>query len=66
MKITKHGHLHDTGKPFKSTCDHCGCEVEVSRKEIKYRADQRDGDYHYVTCPECGRHIYFIDSRLFS
>lgn len=64
MKVTKHGRKYDDGKSFESECDHCGCEVEVKRSEIKYNSDQRDGGYHYVKCPECGHHIYFVDDRL--
>ena len=64
MKIKKHGRKYDDGKPFESSCDFCGCEVEVERGEIKHSFDQRDGDFHYVKCPECGNYIYFIDDRL--
>jgi len=64
MKIVKHGKRYDDGAPFKGKCDMCGCVVEVTRKEIKHSSDQRDGDYYYVTCPECSHHIYFIDERL--
>lgn len=63
MKVIKHGKYYDDGAPFLGTC-YCGCKVEVLRKEIKYVSDQRDGDYHYVKCPECSANIYITDTRL--
>jgi len=63
MKIIKHGKEFDDGKPIRGKCDHCGCIVEVKRKEIKITYDQRDGDFASVKCPECGSHIY-MNKRL--
>ena len=64
MKIKKHGKKFDDGSPFNGKCDMCGCEVEVTRNEIKETNDQRDGDYYWVSCPECRNPIYFRDKKL--
>ena len=65
MKVTKHGKKYDDGKPFKGKCDSCGCEVEVSRNEIKRGDDGRGEEaFYYISCPECIFQIYFHDRRL--
>ena len=64
MKILKHGKTFDDGKKFKGECHDCGCVVECVRSEIKMTIDQRDGDYHWVKCPECSHHIYFNQKGL--
>jgi len=63
MKVIKHGKQYDDGKPFKGECN-CGCVVEVTRKEIQYQSDQREGSYYYVQCPECFSVIYIEDKRI--
>lgn len=63
MKIIKHGKKYDDGSPFTGKC-YCHCEVEVTRDEISYEPDCRDGDYYYVRCPECDGIIYITDERL--
>jgi len=63
MKVIKHGKQYDDGKPFRGKCC-CGCEVEVKRREVQYHGDSRDGDYHYVKCPECSGDIRIKDKRL--
>ena len=59
-----HGKKYDDGKPFIGECEHCECKVECTKSEIQYNADQRDGNYYYVLCPECKRFIYMLDKRL--
>ena len=58
MKVLKHGNKKKLkGALVQSVCTNCECEVEVRTEEITM--DQRNGDYHWVRCPECHGYIYF-------
>jgi phage FluMu protein Com len=34
-------------------CSFCEAQLEAEESDLKMVYDQRDGDYVYMTCPEC-------------
>lgn len=52
MKIIEQGKKPLLDK--KITCLECSCQFQLeSESEAKFIADQRDGDYYEITCPQC-------------
>jgi len=57
VKIIKRGQAPEE-KTYRSTCRNCLTIVEFKRRDAKFTADQRDGDYLSVDCPVCAHRIY--------
>ena len=51
MKVIKPGNKE---KPLRITCQHCEAVVECMKNELRFEADERDGDAYVMRCPECG------------
>lgn len=48
-------------KRFK--CDQCGSVLEVSGKDLKFEADDRDGGAYTFKCPVCKK-VNWVDASL--
>lgn len=63
MRIIKKGKLPKERKAILC-CDKCKTKFECSVKEMKYRFDQRDGDFYEVNCPFCREKIFVAASLV--
>ena len=55
MKTIKQGRL-PSEDIMRGACFHCKAEYEAKKGELKYVADQRDGDYYTAKCITDGCH----------
>ena len=62
MKIIKPGKKPEDDL-MGGKCMRCGCVVECKASEAKYVFDQRDGDFHHVTCPTCGNIYLYVGKK---
>ena len=56
MKIIKQGNPNYE-KAFVLTCSHCGCVVEVTKREMSTLTSE-NRPMQYVSCPTCLNRIY--------
>ncbi len=56
MKIIKQGNPNYE-KAFVLTCSHCGCVVEVTKREMSTLTSE-NRPMNYVSCPTCLNRIY--------
>lgn len=41
----------------KFSCPKCGCTFQCVKGEYMYHADQREGSWYEVTCPDCDSNL---------
>lgn len=40
-------------KETKIDCDECGAVFMVTKKDLDFVPDSRDGDFYWFRCPDC-------------
>jgi hypothetical protein len=58
MKTIKPGKL-PSEEVMRGTCHHCKAVYEAKKGELKYVADQREGDYYTAQCLTCHDSVSF-------
>lgn len=46
---------------YRTRCATCSCVFEFEAEDAKFVADQRDGDFYQIKCPDCGKMCYAED-----